>query len=218
MIIAQENTENGEVILREGPAGYEIIVDGQFLMSSASGNSSVALVELGLAKLTPRKNLSVLIGGLGLGFSLRAALTSGSVTAVTVIELEAQIIEWHRQGLISETVRLLNDPRTRLIHEDFLQFMDGCAHQYDFIALDIDNGPEWLCHEANSQLYRQDHLAGLQKMLRPQGIITFWSAASSRQFKQSLERVFGKVEEVAVADHNGEGKPITAFVYICQLE
>jgi spermidine synthase len=216
MIIAQNNTENGEVILRQGSAGYEIIVDGQFLMSSASGDSSVALVELGLAKLASRGKLQLLIGGLGLGFSLETALAAPDVIEVTVLELEAQIIEWHRRDLLGGTVRLLDDPRTTILHQDLLKYIDETENQFDLIALDIDNGPEWLSHEANSQLYAPKNLRRLQEMLKPEGVLTIWSAAATSGLKQSLGRIFGKVEEVEIADHNGEGKQISAFIYVCR--
>jgi spermidine synthase len=220
MIITEKNTENGEVILREGPAGYEIIVDGQFLMSSASGNSSEALVEMGLAKLKPRSGLQVLIGGLGLGFSLKTALLDSAVAEVTVIELENQIIEWHRQGLIGNTKQLLRDPRVRILNRDFLQFSEewsACANpKYDLIALDIDNGPDWLSHEANVQLYGEQVLKRLLRMLNHQGILTMWSAAPSTLLEQSLQQVFGNVMVEEAADHNGEGKVIMAYIYICQ--
>ena len=214
MIIAQETTPHGEVILREGPAGYEIIVDGQFLMSSASGDSSVALVELGLNALAPQNDLQVLIGGLGLGFSLRAALVNQSVAEVTVIELESQIIQWHRQGLIPETAGLLLDPRAQIINQDFLKFIDDSEGKFDLIGLDIDNGPDWLSHESNGRLYGENVLQRLKEMIKPEGILTMWSAAPSKQLQQSLKEVFGNVAVEEVADHNGEGKIIMAYVYI----
>jgi spermidine synthase len=216
MIVAQNNTENGEVILRQGPAGYEIIVDGQFLMSTSSRESSMALVELGLAQSAPRGRLQLLIGGLGLGFSLATALASAAVTEVTVIELEAQIIEWHRRDLLGGTVRLLDDPRTTILHQDLLKYIDETKNQFDLVALDIDNGPDWLSHEANSQLYGSKYLRRLQEMLKPQGVLTIWSAAASAALKQDLGRIFSDIEEIEIADHNGEGKQISAFVYVCR--
>jgi spermidine synthase len=216
MIIAQQNTENGEVILRQGTAGYEIIVDGQFLMSSASGDSSVALVELGLGGLTGRNNLQVLIAGLGLGFSLKAALANAAVAKVTVVELEAPIIEWHRRDLIAGSSKSVNDPRTEVYHQDFLRFCDECQTKFDLIAVDIDNGPDWLSHQTNSALYSGSYLHRLAEMLNREGILTLWSAAASLGLKQRLAGIFGSVTEMEVADHNGEGKTITAFIYICK--
>ncbi len=216
MILARENTENGEVILREGAAGYEIIVDGQFLMSSASGNSSVALVEIGLSRLTLRDCLQLLIGGMGLGFSLQTALSNRAVTEVTVVELEAEIIQWHRRGLIGNTSQLVTDPRIKIVNRDLLGFIDDCRQKYDLIALDIDNGPDWLCHEGNARLYGENYLQRLREMLKLQGILTMWSAAPSLQLKRHLHQVFGNVEEVEAMDHNGEGKLITAYIDVCE--
>jgi spermidine synthase len=216
MIIEQNITENGEIILRHGSAGYEIIVDGQFLMSSASGDSSAALVELGLAELNGRNNLQVLIAGLGLGFSLKAALANAVVEEVVVVELEAQIIDWHCRNLISGTSHLLNDPRSRVFQQDFLQYSKECRTKFDLIALDIDNGPDWLSHETNSPLYSKSYLQRLAAMLNMKSILTIWSAAVAPQLKQSLAGIFRNIVEVEVADRNGEGKPIPAYIYICK--
>ena len=216
MILARENTENGELILRVGAAGYEIIVDGQFLMSSASGASSVALVEIGLSKIAIRDGLQVLIGGMGLGFSLQTALSNRAVSEVTVVELEAEIIQWHRRGLIGDTWQWVADPRAKIVNRDLLGFIDDCRQTYDLIALDIDNGPDWLCHEANARLYGENYLQRLREMLKPQGTLTMWSAAPSLQLQRRLHQVFGNVAEVEVMDHNGEGKLITAYIDVCE--
>jgi spermidine synthase len=217
MLIEQINTENGEVILRHGSAGYEIIVDGQFLMSSASGNSSAALVELGLVELIGRNHLQVLIAGLGLGFSLKAALANSTVVEATVVELEAQIIDWHRRNMISGTGHLLTDPRTQVIRQNFLQFSNECKTKFDLIALDIDNGPDWLSHEMNLPLYSESYLQRLAKMLKMESVLTIWSAAVASQLKQNLAQFFRNVTEVEVMDQNGEGKQIPAYIYICKL-
>ncbi|HEX3046948.1 MAG TPA: spermidine synthase, partial [Bacillota bacterium] len=179
MIIDQVSTGNGEVVLRIGAAGYEIIVDGQFLMSSASADSSVALVELGLERLLPKDNLQVCIGGLGLGYSLKTALRYREVQRVVLVELSAEIIDWHRRGLVSETVGVLKDRRVEVMNRDFLEFLDDelrhSEERYDLIALDIDNGPAWLSHPANFQLYSMESLKRLNDLLNPGGVITFWS-------------------------------------------
>ncbi len=215
MIIARENTENGEIVLRQGLAGYEIIVDGQFLMSSASGDSSKALIKLGLEKLRPRNNLKVLVAGLGLGFSLKVALETTIVSRVTIVELEKRLIEWHQSDLIFGSAQSLNDQRVSIKNQDFLRYCDDCREKFDLIALDIDNGPGWLSHESNSGLYTSDYLKQINEILNPQGILTVWSAAVSPGLRQTLAEIYGDVEEVEVLDHNGEGKTISAFIYIC---
>lgn len=212
--IAQSITENGEIVLRQSSAGYEIIVDGQFLISSASSNSSIALIELGLARLSPRNNLSVLVGGLGLGFSLKTALANPAVSQVTVVELEQRLIEWHHQDLIPGSSGAIQEPRSKIVNRDFLQFCDECQERFDFIAVDIDNGPDWLSHETNSPLYSEKYLKRIGELLHQNCILTIWSAAVSSELKRRLLRIYGNVDEIEVLDDNGEGKPISAYIYI----
>ncbi|MCL6590907.1 MAG: spermidine synthase [Firmicutes bacterium] len=218
MIIDQATTEHGEVVLRIGAAGYEIIVDGQFLISSASADSSVALVELGLEPLLPKENLQVCIGGLGLGYSLKTALRYREVQRVVVVELSAEIIDWHRRGLVLETAGALKDGRVEVINRDFLEFLDEvCARdagRYDVIALDIDNGPDWLSHPGNFRLYSRESLGRIHGLLKPGGKVTFWSADPSPEFKLRLAQIFQDVTETVVNDHNGAGRVIPASVYV----
>ncbi|MGE5582347.1 MAG: spermine/spermidine synthase [Bacillota bacterium] len=216
MILARENTKNGEIVLRQGSAGYEIIVDGQFLMSSASGRSSEVLVELGLGELAGRNNLSVLIAGLGLGFSLKTALEYAAVAEVTVVELEEKIIQWHQGDIIPGSAVYFKDARVQVHSRDFLEFVAGCREHYDLIAIDIDNGPDWLSHPENSRLYGRDNLGRIKEILKPGGITTFWSASPALELAERLESVFGNVSETEVADHNGEGRIIPAFIYLCR--
>jgi spermidine synthase len=151
MILARSETGLGETILRQGTAGFELIVDGQFLISSASGPSSVELVTFGLESFTAQAGgLQVLIGGLGLGFSLKTAWSDQRVEQVTVVELEPALIDWHRQGLLPETAAIINDPRVFLINRDLIKFIENCREKYNLIALDIDNGPDWLSHQENA--------------------------------------------------------------------
>jgi spermidine synthase len=215
MIIAQNTTDHGEVILRTGAAGYEIIVDGQFLMSTGSGNSSVALVRLGMERLQERHgNLRVLIAGLGLGFSLQEAWSYPEVAEVIVVELEGRIIDWHCRGLIPGTHHLCRDSRVRIIHRDFIEYLSECREQFDLIAVDIDNGPDWLSHETNCRLYTWEYLNLIKNFLHQGGVATVWTANEADWFRRVLAEIFGKVTEVMVSDHNGEGKEISAFIYV----
>jgi spermidine synthase len=217
MIIAQTQSEHGETILRQGSAGYELIVDGQFLMSSASGPSSEELVRLGLEELAAADDLTVLIGGLGLGFSLRTALAEPRVAAVRVVELEAALIDWHRRGLLPETAAWINDQRASIVHDDLLRFLARCEARYDLIALDIDNGPDWLSHAGNAGLYTPAMLSRVAALLNPGGIATFWSADRAPGLMQLLNEVFGNVAEIGRLDTNGAGKTIEAFIYRCRV-
>ena len=102
------------------------------------------------------------------------------------------------------------------MNRDLLGFIDDCRQKYDLIALDIDDGRDWLCHEGNARLYGENYLQRLREMLKLQGILTMWSAAPSLQLKHHLHQVFGNVEEVETTDHNGEGKLITAYIDVCE--
>lgn len=217
MIITQGNSGHGEVILRTGAAGYEVIVDGQFLMSTSSGKSSQVLVDLGIAKLSKGNPWQVLIAGLGLGFSLQAALSYREVEEVVIVELEEEIINWHRQGLIPGSTGLLNDERVRVNQRDFLEFIVNHEKKYDLIALDIDNGPDWLSHQSNYQLYSSAFLERLHELLKPGGVLTIWSAAGAPAFEQNLAQIFRLVTVTPVNDHNGAGKEIEALIYLASL-
>jgi spermidine synthase len=214
MIIARARTGNGETVLRQGSAGYELIVDGQFLMSSASAPSSEELVRAGLARVAKPGGIRVLIGGLGLGYSLRIALANSRVASVTVIEIEATLIDWHRRGLLPETAGLMNDPRLELVGEDLVRYLQNCRGQYDLIALDIDNGPEWLSHPGNRGLYTEAMLGRIKDCLSPAGAAAFWSADPAPELERSLRTVFGRVEARESLDSNGAGKAIPAYIYL----
>ncbi len=213
MIIARSQTGNGETVLRQGSAGYELIVDGQFLMSSASGPSSEELVRAGLDGIAKPVGIRVLIGGLGLGYSLRVALIDSRVVSVTVVEIESAIIDWHRRGLLPQTAGLRNDARLELVWDDLVGYLQNCRRQYDLIALDIDNGPEWLSHPGNHGLYAEEMLTRIKDCLDSGGAATFWSADPAPELERSLETVFGRVEARESLDSNGEGKVIPVFIY-----
>lgn len=216
MIIAQAQSEHGETVLRQGSAGYELIVDGQFLMSSASGPSSAELVRLGLEQVARPDQWRVLIGGLGLGFSLEAALAEPRVAEVQVVELEAALIDWHRRGLLPETAALLRDSRADIVHDDLLRFLARCEARYDLIALDIDNGPDWLSHAGNAGLYTPAMLCRVAALLNPGGIATFWSADRAPALLERLRAAFGNAVAIGSVDSNGAGKTIEAFIYLCR--
>jgi spermidine synthase len=214
VILAQSISEHGETILRTGTTGYEVIVNGQFLMSSASGGSSRALIEFGMELLPRKENLAVLIGGLGLGFSLQTALDYKEVERVTVVEIEPSIIHWYHQDLIPGALQMVKDARTQIIQRDFTEYIRECRELFHLIALDIDNGPEWLSHESNGALYTPGYLLQVKKCLVPGGIVAFWSADESPVLEKNLAEHFETVTCRTFNDHNGEGRVIPAYIYL----
>ncbi|MEV8097054.1 spermidine synthase [Kitasatospora sp. NPDC085879] len=192
----------GEVVLRRRGEQLEIIANGCFLMDTADGRSERLLVQAALDRIAaPRP--SVLIGGLGVGFSLAYAVAEPRWGAVAVAEREAAVIDWHRSGPLGAfSAGALDDPRVTVLHTDLVVHLAGGGEAYDALCLDIDNGPDWTVDEANDGLYGPAGLAAARGRLNPGGILAVWSARPSAAFEQALrEAGFAEVEtlEVTVA-------------------
>ncbi len=193
---------------RRGEA-YELISNGVYLMSTHNGESERLLVTLALDAAQDQHR--VLIGGLGVGFSLRAALADPRVTQVTVVEIEEAIIAWNRSHLAPFSGYGLSDPRTRIVHTDLVQWIQETDNQYDVICLDIDNGPEWTVTDQNGSLYGSDGLRALRRLMAPGGVVSFWSASAVPAFEGLLRQYFTDVRAVDVAVARGEPD----YVYLC---
>ena len=185
---------------------FSIRLDAGVLMGSRMRGSEEALARLGCAKLVARDNARVLIGGLGMGFTLGAALALlGSGAEVTVAELVPAVAEWGRGPLAAFSGNGLADPRVTLHVGDVGLLMGASQARFDAILLDVDNGPEGLTRKGNDRLY--DH-AGLQvarAALRPGGVLSIWSVAPDPAFTQRLKRNGFSVEEVPVRAHGARG-------------
>lgn len=175
------------------------------LMSSRLYGSEVALADLALAKVGPRPKLRMLIGGLGMGFTLRAALTALPKDAqVTVAELVPEVVAWARGPLAGLFAGCLDDPRVRLVMGDVADRLD--APPYDVILMDVDNGPDGLGREANDGLYSPGGLATMRKAVKPEGVLAVWSAGPDQAFVDRMRRAGFAVEEKRVgASPSGKG-------------
>lgn len=201
-VLERCRTRRGEIQLRRRGEHYEIISNGVFLMATYNGDSERLLVTAGLARCPAAHR--ILIGGLGVGFSLGAALASPQITAVTVVEIEPRLIAWNRTYLAPFSGRGLDDPRTRIIQADLVRWLRTADGPYDLICLDIDNGPGWTVTAANRRLYARASLATLGRLLAPGGAVGFWSAHAAPDLIQRLRRRFARVEDLTVARERGE--------------
>ncbi|MGW2279693.1 spermidine synthase [Streptomyces sp. NPDC001770] len=194
----------GEVVLRERGEHFEIIANGCFLMDTSDGRSERLLIDLALAALPPsRPAPSVLIGGLGVGFSLVRAAGQERWGRIVVAEREPAIVEWHLGGPLGRISGAAPaDPRTGILRTDLVEHLRTTTERYDALCLDIDNGPEWTVTEDNGSLYSPSGLAACRERLTTGGVLAIWSAQPSESFEHAL-RAAGfegvRTEEVAVA-------------------
>lgn len=172
------------------PVIYEIIANGCFLMDTSDGRSERLLVDAALAALPAgRLRPSVLIGGLGVGFSLARAARQPRWGRIVVVEREEAVIDWHRTGPLSAvSADALADPRAEILHTDLVAHLRTGADQdtYDALCLDIDNGPDWTVTEDNGSLYSPAGLAACRDCLTPGGVLAVWSARPSPAFEEAL--------------------------------
>jgi spermidine synthase len=199
--IARAETERGELVLRErrsehGPTALELRANGVFVMDTVEVSSERALAKRALALVEqPRE---VLVGGLGLGFTLHEVLADSRVERCTVVEIEQPLVDWMREGIVSHGPHLLADERARIVVADVaVALAEARPAAYDLILLDVDNGPGYLVHDENAALYQPAALAAARRALRPGGVLAVWSAAEAPELETALEAVFGNSEAVA---------------------
>ncbi|MFE9430353.1 spermidine synthase [Streptomyces sp. NPDC006640] len=203
VVIDRRQGPYGEVVLRRHGALLQIIANGCFLMDTSDGRSERLLVDAARDALDARPAPSVLIGGLGVGFSLAHAAADARWGRITVVEREPAIVDWHREGPLAElSARALADPRTEIVEDDLLDYVNEISDTFDALCLDIDNGPGWTVTEGNAGLYGEAGLASCARALKPGGVLAVWSAQPSPEFEGTLRNAgFQRVrtEEIPVA-------------------
>jgi spermidine synthase len=189
----------GEVVLRRRGEHFEIIENGCFLMDTSDGRSERLLVDVALEALRG-DGLSVLIGGLGVGFTLARAAAQPRWGRIAVVERERAVVDWHRQGYLAPfSGNALADPRVTVIESDLVAWLRETPAAYDALCLDIDNGPDWTVTDSNESLYSPAGLAGCRARLTPGGVLAVWSAKPSAAFEQALRDAgFVRVRTVTV--------------------
>ena len=202
------------LILYRGKDDFSIkISNGYELMNTRKHGSEDALGSLPCKRLAQTGSARVLIGGLGMGFTLAAVLASvGPQAEVTVAELIPEVIEWNRGPLGEFSGRPLDDPRTRIYSGDVAKLIRRSSGCFDVIALDVDNGPEGLTNKANDWLYTLSGIAAAQNALVPTGILAYWSADPDHAFQDRLRRCGFIVEELSVAAHGRKGPRHTIWL------
>ena len=189
-------------MLRRSGEHFEVISNGVFLMDTRDGRSERLLVRASLdAAGEPR---TMLIGGLGVGFSLREAVNNPRLERIDVVEIEAAVVRWHESHLRELTADALADPRVRVIVDDLSHYVAAAGTAYDVVCLDVDNGPSWTVTADNDALYDDDGTRRLLSAVRPGGVLAVWSAMPVPEYEDRLRRLATSVDVHTVEVERGD--------------
>lgn len=197
--IARAETERGELVLRErrpddgGPTALELRANGVFVMDTVEVGTERALASAALALVAEPR--AVLVGGLGLGFTMHEVLADHRVETCTVVEIEPALVDWMRDGTVPQGPALLADGRLGVVVADVaMAVAEARPASYDLVLMDVDNGPGHLVHDANAALYATPFLTAVRRALRPGGAVVVWSADPAPELEATLADAYGAAE------------------------
>jgi spermidine synthase len=208
-LLGETSTPDGDTLtLMRQDREFVILASGKPLMSSRMHGSEEALASLGCGHLARAEQPRVLVGGLGMGFTLSATLAVLPASAsVLVAELVAGVVDWNRGPLGQCAAHPLNDPRVEIVVGDVLDTLRSSGARFDAVLLDVDNGPDAFTTARNSSLYSDTGLASIRSALRPGGVLAVWSAWEDRKFEQRLRHGRFDVEVHRVRARLKKGGP-----------
>lgn len=203
---AQVPGGGGELRLMRRGAEFSIRLGQNELMNSRVGGSEEALATMACEKIRANGKPRILIGGLGMGFTLRAALAAlGPQARIVVAELVPAVVAWARGSMAEVFGESLTDPRVSIREADVGDLIRSGPSAYDAILLDVDNGPEGLTRQANDALYDVAGLSAARVALRPGGVLAVWSSAPNQDFTRRLRKTGFAVDEVKVRANGSRG-------------
>ena len=206
--------DGGEISLHEHDGEFSIRVDGYELMHSRQHESELELARLGCAHLVDVRAPRVLIGGLGMGYTLRETLNMlGNGAEVVLSELLGAVVEWNRKFLGELNEHPLDDARVKLRREDVVGLIHQSQGMFDAILLDVDNGPSAMTDSRNKRLYGPDGITACRRALRRRGCLAVWSAEPNKKFERRLMRCGFEVRRYRAATYKGS-KSQSRFVWV----
>ena len=215
-VIVRADDGIAELALLQRGDVLELVVDGVFAMDTEQTDTARALATLTLEQLDG-DDLHVVVGGLGLGYTTATLLADPRVARVDVVELHAPLVTWLRQGRVPATRGLLDDPRVHVRVADVADAVPTLpAGSVDALLLDVDNGPGFLVHPANTRIYGAPFLSTAARTLRPKGVLGVWSTEASGELSLVLERICGSCDEVLL-DVVRAGRTFTYAVYLARV-
>ena len=196
----------GELRLKQRGDEFSIMLGQNELMNSRLSGSEEALATIACERMGSRKGTRILIGGLGMGFTLRAALAAlGPAARIVVAELVPAVVAWARRPMAEVFADSLTDPRVSIREADVGHLIRSEASAFDAILLDVDNGPEGLTRKANDALYDLKGLSAARAALRPGGVLAVWSSTQNPKFTWRLGKAGFAVEEVRARANGSRG-------------
>lgn len=202
------------MVLYQHDTDFTIEINGDDLMLSRHNESELELARLGCAHLAGHKEPCILVGGLGMGYTLRQALDMlGPDAKVMVGELMDDIVEWNHKFLGILNGHPLTDERVELETGDIVELISGCKSKFDAILLDIDNGPSAMTYSGNSRLYGYEGIAACRRALRKKACLAVWSTVPSKDFEELLMSCRFHVRRYRVPAYKGS-KSLSRFVWV----
>ncbi|HWN94061.1 MAG TPA: spermine synthase [Methylomirabilota bacterium] len=214
--LAETLTPDGaRLALYEHDGSYCIRLGQEELMHSSLSASELLLGELATERLASHAHPTVLIGGLGLGYTLRSVLkTLGPNATVQVAELMPEVVDWNREFLSGCNGTLLNDPRVEVTVADVWEVITRAGpSRYDSIMIDLDNGPNGMVQKQNDRLYQQDGLRRLASAIKPGGCAAIWSAWLDKRFAERLTEA-GFTVQVVPAKRHARAKRFACTIFV----
>ena len=218
--VAETTAPDGaKFLLLKHDGEFLLYMDDRQIMTTTLTHSELLLADIGCDFKRPRRKPRVLIGGLGLGFSLRRALElTGAGAEVVVAELLPEIVRWNREHLGGLNDEILADPRTKVVQQDVYKVINRAAQKgpkFDAILLDVDDGPTSLIQPQNIQLYGRDGLDMLKNALTPGGRAAIWAAVAEPKLLNGLGRAGFRAEEIPCAKH-ARAKRLNHRIYLAE--
>jgi Spermine/spermidine synthase domain len=220
--VARAESERGEVVLRRRPAEpgstgqgefvHELRVNGVTVLDTSNTTSERRLATATLARLD--RPARVLVGGLGLGFTVHVLLDDRRIERIDVVELEPAVVDWMNRGLVPDTADVMRSTRVHVRIGDVRQVVaDAAPGSFDAVLLDVDNGPGFLVYPHNARVYSDDFLSACAHTLRPAGALAVWSSAPAPALHDALERTVGPCQQVETATGLGS-REASYHVYV----
>ena len=213
-IATAQTPDGGAMELFQHGRDFSITINGQDLMHSRQHESELELARLGCAHLAGRQASRILIGGLGMGYTLRQALDMLSPQARVVVgELMAAVVDWNRAFFRELNGQPLEDGRVELQTGDIVEMISRAKSRFDAILLDIDNGPDAMTDSGNRRLYGREGLQACRRALREQGCLAVWSAEPNKKFEQRVMGCGFHVRRYRVSAYKGSKSP-SRFIWV----